>query len=120
MKNSSISQVIPVIPSSDIQRDLNWYRDHVGFHFSFGDDMYAGINRDDIQLHLQFHHGTEDDPISSSVIKFFVPDIQPYFDEFLKRKTITSDRLRMNTAWGTHEFGFYDLNHNALFFVQDV
>jgi hypothetical protein len=61
------------------------------------------------------------DPMSSdSTIKVSVEDIQLYFDEFLKRGTITKEKLRRNTPWGTHEFGFYDLNRSAIFAVQDM
>ncbi|MEM7511998.1 MAG: hypothetical protein AAF388_13775 [Bacteroidota bacterium] len=46
--------------------------------------------------------------------------IQPLFKEFVERGTVPPEKLRMNTPWGTHEFGFYDLNKNAIFIVQDI
>jgi hypothetical protein len=112
--------IIPVLPSGDIERDLKWYEKHTGFSFVFGDNGYAGLQREGREIHLQFHHGNSEDPIQPSVIKFFVEDIQPYVEEFVKRGTITSKKLREHTPWGTHEFGFYDLNKNAIFIVQDV
>jgi len=113
--------IIPVLPSSDIERDLKWHETFTGFTYSFGDKGYVGLKRDNLELHLQFHHGNKEDPIlGGSVIKIFVSDIQSYFEEFVKRGTITKDKLRHNTAWGTHEFGFYDLNNNGIFIVQDV
>ncbi len=113
--------IIPVLPSSDIKRDLEWYEKHTGFAYYFGDDGYAGLRRDNLEIHLQYHHGNVEDPMpDGSVIKIFVKDIQPYFEEFLSRGTVPKDKLRMNTPWGTHEFGFYDLNKNAIFFVQDA
>lgn len=112
--------IIPVLSSADLKRDLAWYEKYVGFKYVFGDDGYSGIQRDGYEFHLQFHHGNEDDPVLPSVIKIFVPDIQPYVNEFVNRGTIKREKLRMNTPWGTHEFGFYDLNKNAIFIVQDV
>lgn len=118
---SSIKQVITVLPSQDINRDIEWYNKYVGFKFSFGDTMYAGITRGNTELHLQWHADTKEDPLlGGSVVKFFVNDITPFFEEFVKRGTIAKEKLHKNTPWGTHEFGFYDLNNNALFFVQDV
>lgn len=120
---SEISQplfIVPVLSSADIQRDSEWYEKYAGFKCVFGDDGYAGFKRDNIEFHLQFHHGTADDPVTAGVMKIFVEDIKPYFKEFVERETITEDKLRMNTPWGTHEFGFYDLNNNAIFFVQDA
>ena len=114
-------QIEPVLPSQDIQRDLVWHEKYTGFKYKFGDDMYAGMERDGLYIHLQWHADTEEDPLlGGSVIKIFVKDIQPIFEEFVKRGTISKDKLRENTPWGTHEFGFYDLNKNAIFVVQDV
>lgn len=113
-------QIIPVLSSANIQRDLEWYEKQTGFKFAFGDNGYAGLRRENLEFHLQWHHGNKEDPVLSGVMKIFVEDIQIYFKEFLDRKTISEDRLRLNTAWGTHEFGFYDLNQNAIFIVQDI
>ena len=35
-------------------------------------------------------------------------------------RTINREKLRLKTAWNTSEFGFYDLNKNVIFFVQDL
>lgn len=121
MTSSNFKQIEPVLPSQDIQRDIEWHKTYTGFEYKFGDKMYAGIERDGLYIHLQWHADNEDDPLlGGSVIKIFVNDIQPVFDEFVKRGTIKPEKLRMNTAWGTHEFGFYDLNKNAIFVVQDI
>lgn len=82
--------------------------------------MYAGIRRDQWELHLQFHYGTKDDPIHPSVTKIFVNDIEIYLEEFVRRETVNYEKLRRNTPWKTHEFGFYDLNGNAFFIVEDA
>jgi len=118
---ASLLDIIPVLPSADLERDLAWYEKHTGFTRFLGDSMYAGIRRDQLEIHLQFHHGTAEDPVNGgSVIRIFVTDIMPLYNEFVDRGTIPEDKLRMNTPWGTHEFGFYDLNRNALFIVQDA
>lgn len=120
-KNMKIKGIEPVLPSSDIESDIKWFNKHTGFKYSFGDDMYSGISRDGVCIHLQWHANNAEDPLlGGSVIKIFVEDIKPWFEEFVERKTIQPEKLRMNTPWGTHEFGFYDLNKNAIFIVQDV
>ncbi|QBA64963.1 glyoxalase/bleomycin resistance/extradiol dioxygenase family protein [Muriicola soli] len=113
-------QIIPVLSSSDIERDLAWYKKHTGFNYAFGDKGYAGLQREKLEFHLQFHRGTDEDPVHGSVIKIFVQEIVPYFEEFVERGTVEKDKLRLNTPWGTHEFGFFDLNNNAVFIVQDI
>ncbi len=122
MDKTQFLYVIPVLPSLDIPRDLKWYEEKAGFKCAFNhDNMYAGMVRNKQEIHLQWHADTEDDPLlGGSVIKFFVKGIQPIFDEFVERGTVPKDKLRLNTPWGTNEFGFYDLNKNAVFFVEDV
>jgi hypothetical protein len=83
--------------------------------------MYAVLRKDSVCFHLQWHADTPDDPLpGGSVMKIFVEDIHPLFEEMVERGTVTADKLRKHTPWSTHEFGFYDLNNNTLFFVQDI
>ena len=118
---SNLIQIEPVLPSQDIPRDIAWHDRYTGFKSVFGDEMYAGLQREHLCLHLQWHADTPDDPLlGGSVIKIFVKDLMPLFEEFVERGTISPEKLRQNTPWGTHEFGFYDLNKNAIFIVQDV
>lgn len=118
---SELIEIIPVLPSADIQRDIEWYKEKVGFEHISSDDMYAVMWRDKLYVHLQWHADTEEDPLlGGSVIKIFVRGIEPIFHEMVKRGTVKSDGLRLNTPWGTNEFGFYDPNKNAIFFVEDV
>ena len=119
---TELLNIIPVLPSADIPRDLLWYEKHAGFSVNFNhDNMYASISRAHIEIHLQWHADTEDDPLlGGSVIRIFVKNIRPIFEEFVSRETVPQDKLRMHTPWGTNEFGFYDPNKNAVFLVEDV
>ena len=118
---SRFLQISPVLPSQNIKRDIAWYEKYTGFDLVHADDMYAVLKRDKQYIHLQWHADTEEDPLlGGSVIKILVSNILPLYEEFVEKGTIPKDKLNMNTQWGTHEFGFYDLNKNALFFVQDI
>ena len=56
--------IIPVLPSSDILRDLAWYEKHAGFTCLFNqDNMYAAMVREQQGIHLQWHADNEDDPL---------------------------------------------------------
>ncbi len=113
-------EISPVLPSQDIQRDLEWYEKYVGFEKVMSDNMYAVMRRGGLHIHLQWHADTEEDPLlGGSVIKIFVKNIRPIFDELVDRQTVKPDKLRLSTPWNTHEFGFYDPNNNAVFFVED-
>lgn len=119
--NTEFLNIEPVLPSQNINRDVTWYEKYVGFTLVQKDDMYAVLKRDKLYIHLQWHANTDDDPLlGGSVIKIFVKNIQPVFEEFVKRGTVNKDKLRLKTNWNTNEFGFYDLNNNAIFFVEDL
>ncbi|MGY3213655.1 hypothetical protein [Mucilaginibacter sp. HD30] len=115
------NSIIPVLPSADIERDVIWYKDKTGFDLIFSDKMYAVLGRDCLYMHLQWHADTVSDPLlGGSVIRIYVKHIQALFDEFVARGTVKHDALIPNTPWGTNEFGFYDLNRNAIFVMEDV
>lgn len=114
-------EISPVLPSQNIDRDVNWYQENVGFKLLHKDSMYAVMRRKNLCIHLQWHADTDEDPLlGGSVIKIFVKHLMPVFNEMVARGTVKREKLRMNTAWGTNEFGFYDLNNNAVFFVEDI
>ena len=111
--------IVPVLPSQDIARDVDWHAKRTGFEWFFGDHMYAGVSREKLTLHLQWHADTDEDPLlGGSVVRIFVDDIEPIFKEFVERGTVGKEKLRRFTDWNTHEFGFYDLNKNAIFIVE--
>ena len=118
---SNFTSISPVLPSADISRDVAWYKEKVGFECAYSDKMYAILYRNEICIHLQWHANTQDDPLlGGSVIRIYVKDINPFFTEFVQRGTITHDKLRLSTPWGTNEFGFFDLNTNGVFIVEDL
>ncbi|HEY8957162.1 hypothetical protein [Chitinophaga sp.] len=83
--------------------------------------MYAILYRSKLCLHLQWHADTADDPLpGGSVVRIYVGNIQPVFEEFLDRGTVTRDKFRTKTPWNTNEFGFHDLNNNAIFIMEDA
>jgi len=114
-------EISPVLPSQDIERDVKWYENQVGFTLLHKDEMYAVLRRENLCIHLQWHADTEDDPLlGGSVIKIFVLNLKPIFDELVRRGTVPKEKLRLNTPWKTNQFGFYDLNNNSVFFVEDL
>jgi hypothetical protein len=118
---TQIFGIIPVLPSADISRDIAWYREKMGLEVKYSDKMYAVLYRENICIHLQWHSDTEDDPLTGgSVIRIDAKNIKPLFDEFLQRGTVEQNAFKANTPWGTNEFGFFDLNKNAIFVMEDI
>ena len=120
--STELIKVIPVLESADIDRDVAWYKEKTGFEVSFlHEKMYAGLYRGDLEIHLQWHAGTKDDPMNGgAVIRIDVKNIKPLFEELKQRGTVKDKDFWTNTAWGTNEFAFHDLNSNAIFISEDI
>lgn len=119
--DTEVISTIPVLPSADIERDVKWYSEKVGLHIHLADKMYAVLYRRGLCFHLQWHADTPDDPLlGGSVVRVLVKNIQPLFDELVSRGAVAADKFRSNTPWNTNEFGFFDLNQNAVFFMEDL
>ena len=119
--NTEFIHIIPVLPSADIARDIIWYKEKAGFEEYFSDKMYAVLYRENLTIHLQWHADTKADPLlGGSVIRIYVKNITAIFDEFVQRGTVAQNSFKANTPWKTNEFGFFDLNKNAIFFMEDV
>jgi|SRR5687767_1036266 len=120
--NTEFVKIIPVLSSADIDRDVKWYKEKTGFEVSFSHGtMYAGLYREGLEIHLQWHAGSKEDPLSGgAVIRIEVKNIRPLFEEFKQRGTIKEKDFRERTPWGTNEFAFHDLNSNAIFISEDI
>ena len=119
--NQNFLGITPVLPSLQIKKDVDWYEKKTGFNCIFSDKMYAILLRENQCIHLQWHADTSDDPLPcGSVIRIFVRDIEPLLKEFVERGTVTKEKYNANTPWNTKEFGFYNLNKNAIFIAQDL
>lgn len=125
---TTFQNIIPVLPSADVERDILWYKDKTGFDCLYKSSLnngsvtgYAVLGRNNQYIHLQWHADTTDDPLlGGSVIRISVKNINPLFEEFVERGTVTHEKFLANTPWGTNEFGFYDLNMNAIFIMEDI
>ena len=51
--------VHPVLPARDVAEAIDFYTNKLGFELVFKDEendpTYAGIKRDNVELHLQWH-----------------------------------------------------------------
>lgn len=118
---TEFQRIVPILPSANIARDVEWYKKQTGFEAYYQDHMYAVLFREEMVIHLQWHADTKDDPLlGGSVIRIVVNEIQQIFDEFVGRGTIAKEALKLNTPWQTNEFGFNDLNRNAVFITADL
>ncbi len=125
MSATKFLKISPILPSSDVVRDIKWYEEKLGFKLGYNSGMYeegtinyAVLNRQEISLHMQFQFPEDMAKMTSFQIRIEVDNILPIFEEYKSNGVVKE--LRKNTPWGTTEFGFYDLNKNAIFFFEDL
>jgi catechol 2,3-dioxygenase-like lactoylglutathione lyase family enzyme len=116
--------VHPVLPARDVGEAIRYYVDRLGFRLRFqddeGDPRYAGVQRDGVELHLQWHDEADFAMVERLALRFLIDDVDGLFEEYADRGVFHARTALRDTSWGTREFAFYDLNGNALFFYRDL
>ena len=124
MAKGYISQVHPALPVKDVKKAIKFYVDNLHFSLMFVDNeespYYAGIKRDNIELHLQWHDEKEWDKVDRISLRFIVENLQELYKEFKPEGVFHLQTKLRKTAWGTEEFAFYDLYMNGLTFYRDL
>lgn len=120
MERAKLQAVNPVLPSRDVQASIDFYVTRLGFSLQFQDTddapRYAAVQRDAVELHIQWHDPAEWAAVERPMLRFFVPAVTALFEEY-KDKGVFHDKTALrDTSWGTREFAFYDLDGNGLTF----
>ena len=115
--------VHPVCPVTDMERTVAFWQ-KLGFRLDFSDHpelakaSYAGVGRDGLSLHLQTFTQEqlgETTSVSLRIEMDSVDALDALAAEWAPHGVITAplgDR-----EWGNREFGFYDPDRMAIFFV---
>ena len=120
---SELREVQPVLMSRDVERSLEFYG-RLGFAPVFQDSetepRYAGVRRDGIELHLQWHDAAEwETPHDRPTYRFVVEDPDELHREF-GLAGVTDMTAPTRTPWGTYEFHVRDPDLNGLQFYRDA
>ncbi|MDO1511455.1 glyoxalase superfamily protein [Maribacter confluentis] len=118
-------QIHPVLPVWDVVEALDFYVNRLGFRIAFADDAkkpkYAGVIRDAIEIHLQWHDVKEWElEIDRPMLRIVTQNIQALYTEYAEKDIFNPHTLLRETAWGTKEFAFYDPFKNGLTFYRDI
>jgi uncharacterized glyoxalase superfamily protein PhnB len=116
----------PVLQVRDVPAAIDYYVARLGFALSFQDDpaapRYAGVVRDAVELHLQWHDETSFRPDRGDalMLRFVVDDPAALFQEYASKGVFHAETQLRNTPWGTREFAIYDLNGHGLTFYRPL
>jgi len=125
LDTTTLIQVNPVIPASDMVLIIDFYENKMGFknvydstHYEDGPVNYAVLCREGICLHFQLFESLKG--LTAPNLRIQVENIIPLFEEF-KTRGILSDKDELKeTPWGTKEFAFFDPNNTGLTFYEDI
>lgn len=124
MTKAKFVDVNPVLPVRKVAAAIEYYVDKLGFTLLFKDSekdpRYAGVKRDDVELHLQWHDPAEFENVEKPLLRFIIDDVDKLFEEYEKMDVFHARTTLRETPWGTREFAFYDPDKNGLTFYRDL
>ncbi len=120
-----LHQIHPVLPVWDVLEALDFYVNRLGFRIAFADDSkkpkYAGIIKDAIEIHLQWHDQKEwEVAVDRPMLRIVTQNIESLYEVYSTKAIFNPHTLLRETAWGTKEFAFYDPFKNGLTFYRDI
>lgn len=121
---TKILSLSPVLASSDVGRDVEWYETKLGFKSVYdssayheGPIDYAVVGRQNQFMHLQFQFPLD---MTCTDVRIQVQNIRPLFEEYVSSGAVARDRYDEKTTWHTAEFGLFDLSGNRITFFEDL
>lgn len=126
MENSSTKflHISPVLASSDVPRDIEWYESKLGFKnvydssaYQKGKIDYVVLGRGNLFFHMQFQFP---DDMTSTDLKFQVQNIEPLFEELTNQELIPPGKITRKTGWNTSEVSLFDPSGNRITFFEDI
>ncbi|WP_431136126.1 VOC family protein [Psychroserpens mesophilus] len=120
-----LKQIHPVLPVKNVTEAIRYYTEKLGFKLTFkdeGDDpKYGGIQKDGIEIHLQWHDSKEWElEIDRPLLRIYVANIEALYSDYKAKNVCHKNTALKHTEWNTREFGIYDLYGNGLIFYHDL
>ncbi|WP_115462520.1 glyoxalase superfamily protein [Winogradskyella aurantiaca] len=120
-----LQNIHPVLPVKDVNSAIEYYCANLGFKLTFVDNpetpAYAGLLRDGVTLHLQWHHKDEwQTGVDRPLLRIYTDEVDVLYDEFSSKNVFHKETQLRDTEWGTREFGIYDPFSNGLIFYRDL
>lgn len=121
----------PVLAAKDVRTSVRFYL-NLGFKVIFQDTpktpRYAGLARDNVELHIQWADaGQWSYPTDRPAYRFVVSDVDAIYREFVKSGSINAETSKdsrwaqpKDTSWGTREFHLRDPGENILQFYHPL
>jgi len=119
-KSAKLSAAAPVFVVEDVKRSVEHYRKVLGFRteFEYGNPTsYAGVERDNLLIHLQAARESKWKP-GQSAVYVFVTDVDALYRE-LKSSGARIVNGPKDYPYGMRDFDVQDLDGNSLCFGME-
>jgi catechol 2,3-dioxygenase-like lactoylglutathione lyase family enzyme len=128
---ATLQAVHPVLAAPDVEKSVQFY-ERLGFKLVFQDPptdpKYAVIQRDGVELHIQWAGADQwAYPTDRPAYRFIVSDVDALFKDFADSGCINPQTGRgspwaapADTPWGTREFHLRDPGQSSLQFYQPL
>ncbi|WP_179008465.1 bleomycin resistance protein [Winogradskyella forsetii] len=118
-----LKEIYPVLPVKDVTEAVEFYVKKLGFKLAFTDTTdahgYAGVSRDGVEIHLQWHDSVEwVKGVDRPMLRIYVENIEALYLEYKTQDVFHDNTSLKETPWGAMEFAFYDLYGNGLTFSR--
>jgi len=107
----------PVIPVRDIREAIDFYRDRLGFTVAFEQGPYAGVTRDEVEVHLD---GVVNEAAGSVTCRIETVEVDALFAELEPEGVIDPDEPLHTMPWGARQFSVLDCCGNRITFVRSA
>jgi catechol 2,3-dioxygenase-like lactoylglutathione lyase family enzyme len=121
MMVAKIEAVHPVLMVHNVTASIEFFQ-LLGFETVFRDSptdpKYAGVRRDGVDLHLQWHDAADFSSGDRPTYRFVVSEVDRLSEEFSTRHDHLDRTPVHDTSWGTREFHLRDPDRNGLQFYR--
>lgn len=111
-------KAIPKFPVLDVKKAISFYKEKLGFEelFDYGD--YAGVLRDNFEIHLW---ECKDKYLAeNTACRVEVDDIEKIYTEYKTTGVIHPNGDLEEKPWGLKEFVILDLDGNGIFIFEEI
>jgi len=109
-----IVQAVPQIPAEDVQANIDFYVQKLGFELDFAIDGYAGVKRDGALIHI-YHHADRG-LAEMTMYRIVVTGVHALAETFQKHGVKCEVKQQ---PWGTLDLAVIDTAGNCLTFYED-
>ena len=108
---------VPVLPSPDVVRAVEFYRDVLGFTVAaLTDEPYAVLKRDQVTIHLW--QCDDPDLPTHTGCRIVISGIKALYEELRPKGVVHPNAPLEEQPWGALEFAIGDLDSNLITFVE--